>query len=404
MTHSTHAPYDVILLGAGASGLLCALTAAKRQKKVLLVDHNSHAGKKISISGGGKANFTNGHMSTDFFFGQDVSFAEPALEAFTPTMLLDFFAKHGLAWEERAHGQLFGLDSAKYFVQALVEECRRYGCEFLLEHSIDSVEYTDGVYVVQAQGKCAQNTYVQGKSLVLALGSPAWGQIGATDLGLSLAKKFGHKVQSFSPVLTSLQMPAQWPLAGLSGISLPVTVRVQRRDGKGVFAHSEALLFTHTGISGPAVLQASCHWQEGQALHIDFLPHMRLEEILDAPECGKLFVRTLVARHMPQRLADALLPEAWAKRKIAELSRKVRQELHACVHDYAIVPQKRGPMAKAEAAYGGVLVQDSNAWSMESLLQERLFIVGELLDITGQLGGYNLHWAFASGYLAGQNI
>ncbi len=398
-TQLLQSSYDVIILGAGASGLLCALTAAQRHKKVLLVDHNSHAGKKITISGGGKANFTNLHMSTDFFFGQDVSFAEPALQAFEPKQLLDFLAKHGLAWEEREHGQLFGLGSAKEFVQILVEQCQRYGCDFLLGESLERVDFVQEKYVVQTD----MHT-VQGQSLVLALGSPAWAQIGASDAGLALAKQWGHKAQAFSPVLTALQMPASWALAGLSGISLPVTVRVQRRDGLGEYAHSEALLFTHTGLSGPAMLQASCHWQEGQPIHIDFLPHMQLEEILDAPECGKLFVRTLVARHMPQRLADALLPEQWARRKIAELSRKVRQELHASVHNYTVIPQKKSGMAKAEAACGGVLVQDVNAWSMESLLQERLFIVGELLDITGQLGGYNLHWAFASGHLAGLNV
>ncbi len=396
---NTPLTYDVIILGAGASGLMCAVTAAKRGRKVLLLDHNEHAGKKIAVSGGGKANFTNLHMSTDFFFGQDVSFAEPALEAFEPRRILDFFVKQGLAWEEREHGQLFGISSAKTFVQALVEQCQYYGCEFALGQSIKKVSFDQGQYAVQGS-----DTVYKGQSLVLALGSPAWGQVGATSFGLELAAQWGHKARPFSAVLTSLHMPSSWPLAGLSGISLPVTVRVQRSDGQGEYSHSEALLFTHTGISGPAVLQASCHWQEGQAIHIDFLPHMRLEEILDASECGKLFVRTLVARHMPQRLADALLPEEWARRKIAELPRKIRQSLHACVHDYQIIPQKKGGMHKAEAACGGVLVEDVNAWSMESLLQERLYIIGELLDVTGHLGGYNLHWAFASGYLAGLNL
>ncbi len=396
--------YDVIILGAGASGLMCAMTAAKRGRKVLLVDHNAKAGKKIAISGGGKANFTNVHMSPDFFFGEEPLFTEPALEAFTPKHILDFMMQQGLCWEEREHGQLFGTTSAKEFVRSLVQQCEKFACTFLLEHTLGEISFSQGLYTVSLTDANAFASTVQGQSLVVALGSPAWAHIGATSHGLQVAAQFGHQARSFTPVLTSLHLPPQSALSGLSGISLPVTIRVQRADMPHDFTHKEALLFTHTGISGPAVLQASCHWQEGQPLFIDFLPHISLEELLDAPECGKLFVRTLLCRHMPQRLVDALLPELWARRKIAELSRKVRKELHACVHAYSVVPQKRGGMQKAEAARGGVLVEHVNAWSMESLLQERLFLVGELLDITGQLGGYNLHWAFASGHLAGLHV
>ncbi len=406
MTKKRNEQYDVLILGAGAAGLMCALTAAQRHRKVVLIDHNDEVGRKISISGGGKANFTNLHMSPDFFFGRDVAFTEPALESFVPDTLLQFMAKHGLTWEEREHGQLFGLAPARDFAYILREQCQRHGCEFLLGHTFSQVRFEQGKYVVHchAAQENTQERIVEASSLVLALGSPAWSQVGASSAGVHLAKQWGHKALPFTPVLAPLHMPSMWPLAGLSGISLPVKVRVQRADTGLYYEHTEALLFTHTGISGPAVLQASCHWQDGQPLHIDFLPHMHLEELLDAPECGKLFVRTLLARHMPQRLVDALLPEEWSRRKIAELSRKVRKTLHDCVHNYAIVPEKRGGLHKAEAARGGVLVQDVNAWSMESLLQERLFLVGELLDITGHLGGYNLHWAFASGHLAGKHV
>ncbi len=397
---------DVLILGAGAAGLMCALTAAQRHRKVILIDHNHEPGRKIAISGGGKANFTNLHMSPEFFFGHDVTFTEPALDGFAPDVLLQYMAKHGLSWEEREHGQLFGLAPAREFVHTLWEQCQRHGCEFLLGHAFSHVRFEQGKYMVQCH-TVQENTLactIEASSLVLALGSPAWSQVGASSAGVHMAKQWGHKATSFTPVLTPLHMEPTWPLSGLSGISLPVTVRVQRADTGQYYSHSEALLFTHTGISGPAILQASCHWQEGQPLHINFLPHMHLEELLDAPECGKLFVRTLLARQMPQRLVDALLPAEWSRRKIAELSRKVRKTLHECVHNHTVIPQKRGGLHKAEAARGGILVQDVNAWSMESLLQERLFIVGELLDVTGHLGGYNLHWAFASGHLAGQHV
>ncbi len=397
--------FDVVILGAGAAGLMCALTAAKRGRSVVLVEHNAHVGRKITVSGGGKANFTNLFMHSDFFFGADTSFTEPALESFSPKAILDFFVQQGLPFEERDHGQLFGCASAQLFVNALEEKCRQKGCVFMLEHTLTHVAHEKELFAVTCTSKKdGKVSYLLGKSLVLALGSPAWAQVGATQDGLPLAAQWGHKAKPFSPVLTSLLMPTHWPLAGLSGISLPVNVRVEKAVTNQMYTHTEALLFTHTGISGPAVLQASCHWQEGKPIYIDFLPHMHLEELLDAPECGKLFVRNLLCKHMPQRLVDKLLPEEWARRKIAELSRKVRKSLHESVHAFSIVPEKKGGMHKAEAARGGILTEDVNAWSMESLLQERLFIVGELLDITGQLGGYNLHWAFASGHLAGQHV
>ncbi len=390
--------YAVIILGAGAAGLQCALTAAQRGFSVLLLDHNAEAGRKICISGGGKANFTNIHMGPAFYLGDDRYFVEPALEGFSPKLLLDYFVKHGLFWEEREHGQLFGTQSAQKIVNAFVQDCTELGCDFLFSRTICSVKHENNLFHVQTRTKEGKIQLFQGENLVLALGSPAWEKVGASSLGCQLASKWGHKIKSFTPALTSLHLTKESPLRNLSGIAVPVIIQV------GDFSHSEALLFTHAGISGPAVLQASSHWQQGQEIHVNFLPHVHFEDFLDAPECGKLFARTLVSRHMPQRLADALLPPLLARRKIAELSRKARKEIHAVLHDYCLIPEKKGGMHRAEAAAGGVLTQDVNAWSMESLLQEKLFIVGETLDVTGHLGGYNLHWAFASGHMAGQNV
>ncbi len=396
--------YDVIILGAGASGLQCALTASERKLRVLLLDHNTSAGRKIAVSGGGKANFTNLHMGSAYYHGEDVSFVEPCLDAFPPKKILDFYIKHGLLWEEREHGQLFGLHTAQKLVNAFCQDCEDLGCEFLYNHSIQSVHRTEDIFIIHCSDKDQKEKTFFAKSLVLALGSPAWPQVGASSMGLALAAQFGHKTKPFQAALAPLIMPKSWELAHLSGIALPVRICIAG-------AHiNEALLFTHNGISGPAVLQASCYFNEVlhgntvQSFEIDFLPHLHLETFLDAPECAKLFLRNLVNRHMPERLADALLPEDIARRKIAELSRKSRQKAHQCVHNYKIFPLKKDTMSKAEAALGGVYTQDINAWSMESLLTKKLFITGELLDITGHLGGYNLHFAFASGYLAGLNV
>ncbi len=396
--------FDVIILGAGAAGLQCALTASKRGISVALVEHNKYVGQKIAISGGGKANFTNLRMGSEFYFGAETAFVEPCLDAFTPQMLINFYMKHGLPWEEREHGQIFGLCKAKKFIDAMHSECIRNGCTFFCNHNILHVEHLAEHYIITIFCKDTANKKImRSKNLVLALGSSAYPQVGATPLGLKLAAQFGHTFKEFTPALTPFIMPKDWELAHLSGISLPVRITLQHT------IYHEALLFTHTGISGPVVLQASCHWHEENCkaqypLEIDFLPHIHLEELLDAPECSKLFLRNLVNRHIPERLADALLPQDIAKRKIAELSRKSRQKAHACVHHYPLNPQKKAGLHKAEAALGGILTEQINAYSMESLLQNNLFIVGELLDITGTLGGYNLHFAFAGGHMAGLNI
>ncbi len=387
---------DAVILGAGASGLMCALTAAKRGLNVALVDHNIHAGKKIAISGGGKCNFTNINMGSSYFVG-DQSFIEPALDAFPPKTMQIFFQKHGLLWEEREHGQLFGLQNAKLLVKTLVNECHRFNGKFYLEHEIQEISKSDNIFNVM----CSNNNIkkeLHAKNLVLALGSPAWANVGATSIGLKIAAQWGHKHRPFQAALTSIQMQKNWPLADLSGISLRVNISTAH------YKCSDDLLFTHQGLSGPAALQTSCHWQNNSPIYIDFLPHINFAELLDAKECGKLLTRNLLCRHMPQRLADKLLPEEFARRKIAELSRAARNTIANNIHNFSIIPSCKGPMERAEAALGGIDTSEVNPWSMESNIEKKLYIIGELLNVTGQLGGYNLHFAFASGHLAGLNL
>ncbi len=391
-----HHNYDAVILGAGAAGLMCALTAAKRNLRIAIIDHNTHAGRKISISGGGKCNFTNNNMGSAYYIG-DEDFVSPALEAFTQKSIKDFFVKNHLAWEEREHGQLFGTQNAKFFVKALVQDCLRLGCNFFLGHSIDNIYKKQNVFHVPCHSE-QHKQELQAKNLVLALGSSAWSNIGATDFGLKLAGKWGHSFRPFTPALSAFHLDKDWNLAGLSGISLLVNIKTAN------YHCQDQLLFTHTGLSGPAALQASCHWEENNYLYIDFLPHVLLKDLLDAQECAKLFVRTLISRHMPQRLADQLIPKEYAKRKIAELSRKARNEICQSIHEYKVVPKALAGLNRAEAALGGINTSEVDPWSMSSKKEDNLYIVGELLDITGQLGGYNLHFAFASGYLAGLNL
>lgn len=369
---------------------MCARTALARGKRVLLTD-KSAAGRKLAICGGGKANVTNLHVDVSQYFGEQPDFCAPALAAWTPQDTLEALRQWRITWEERDHGQIFCRQSAKRLVEALTNDCAP--AHMFLHEGIHHVERTPQGFVVRLEGRT-----LRAPALVLATGSPAWPQIGATDTGLRFAALFGHNHRPFRPVLAPLRMPPSWPLHGLTGISLPVHITA----GGRTFA--DDLLFTHDGISGPAALQASCRWSPGELLYIDFLPRISFDALLDAPECGKLLPVTLLARHMPRRLAEALLPQSTARRKIAELSRAARTTIAAAVHRHSIVPLGTEGLTKAEAAAGGVLTDALDPHTLHSRITPGLHMVGELLDITGQLGGYNLHWAFASGRAAGMAV
>lgn len=419
---------DVLVLGAGAAGLLCAVTAALQGARVALVDVAARPGRKIAVSGGGKCNFTNRRVSVDNYVGAQPDFRAPALRLWQPADMLAWCAAHGIAWEERDHGRLFGLQSAEILIDGLVDDCTRAGVEwhclcrvegltppFATEETPEetekgpkgTVQEAAGLFRAQctlldSAGQAVETLHLTAPRVVLALGSPAWASCGATDTGLKLAKALGHSICPLRPVLVPLIMPKDWPLRDLAGISAAVEITVDDDTGRQ-HSFKDALLFTHQGISGPATLLASCHWKAGQLLHLNFLPENSFADLLDAPECGKLFVKNLLARHLPQRLAEALIPAELAQRKVAELSRKHRILLAQCVHNHQALPTGTAGLRKAEAAAGGVQVADVDPHSLQSRKVPGLYFAGEVLDIAGHLGGYNLHWAFASGLLAGQH-
>lgn len=401
----------VLVLGAGAAGLMCALTAARRGIRVLLLEKSTKAGRKIAISGGGKCNFTNRVVRVQDYVSTQSQFCGPALQAFPPQSLLNWFKAHRLAWEERDHGRLFGLQSAEYFIDTLLHECELAGVQIQQQCQIQRLTppaAAGGSFCVECTllddaGQEAGHQRYSGAQVVLALGSPAWAACGATDTGLKLAKALGHSLCPLRPVLVPLSMPSDWTLRGLAGISTPVEISVGD-SACGEQAFKDALLFTHQGISGPAALLASCYWRAGEVLRVNFLPENSFADLLDAPECGKLFVKNLLARHIPQRLAEALIPAELAQRKVAEISRKHRTLLAQCVHEHKVVPTGTAGLRKAEAAAGGVHVAEVNPQDMQSRIVSGLYLAGEVLDVAGHLGGYNLHWAFASGALAGNSL
>ena len=386
--------YDVIILGAGASGLMAAINAASKERRVLIIDHAKKAGRKLLVSGGGKCNITNLKISASDYFGANNAFCKYALRRFTTDSALNMLEKAGIRTEKRDYGRIFCEKGADEIVSYLVRTAKDHGVHFALDTTITDVSYTTHFYI-----KCEDRQY-ESSHLLVATGGLAWPQIGATNLGYVIAKQFGHKVLPLRPALSGFIFTHDSPLMNLQGISLDVQLRI---NGKG-HVIEEPLLFTHKGISGPSALQLSCFWEKDDIIAINFLPSEDIISRMHEPQNGKLLAGKLLARFLPERLVSAIVSEKINERKVAELGKKDRNIIAECVHSYPVTPEGVEGFSKAEATSGGVSTAEINPKSMESLLQKGLFFSGEVVDITGRLGGYNIHWAFASGSIAGQNI
>ena len=392
--------YDAIIIGAGASGLMAAINAGKRGCKVLVIDHAEKIGKKLLVSGGGKCNITNMNISYSDYFGSNNAFCKYALKRFTTDSALEMLREADIETEEREFGRIFCRNGAGEIVSYLVHTAKENNVHFALGTNISDVsQLTSNSDKSCFQVKCADRLY-ESSHLLIATGGLAWPQIGATNFGFALAKQFGHKVLPLKPALTGFVLAKDSPLMNLQGISLDVQIRI--KDKNRVI--EEPLLFTHKGISGPSVLQTSCFWEKGDVVMINFLPSTDIISQMHAPANGKLFVGKLLSGFLPERLVSSIIPENIAVRKVAELGKKDRNIIAEYVHSYPVVPDSVEGFAKAEATLGGVSTEEINPGSMESLLVKGLFFSGEVMDITGKLGGYNIHWAFASGHVAGQNI
>jgi predicted Rossmann fold flavoprotein len=385
---------DVIILGAGASGLMAAIHAAQRGRRVLVIDHAERVGKKLLVSGGGKCNITNKRIVSADYFGADNSFCTYALQRFTTESVRSMLQKAKIETEEREHGRIFCKKSANEIVSYLLQTAQKAGVQFLLNTDITEVMFTTTFHV-----KTKKMSYASPRLLV-ATGGLARPSLGASHLGYSIAKQFGHTIKPLKPALTGLTLPSDSPLLNLQGISLDVQLWIK---GKGNRIE-EPLLFTHKGISGPSVLQVTCFWEKGDAVLINFLPSEDIILQMHHPSNGKQFVKNLMSQFLPERFVRSLLPESLSIRKVAELSKKDRQRIGAMIHSFPVLPDAVEGYSKAEATSGGVSTHEIHPESMESLLQKGLFFSGEVIDITGKLGGYNIHWAFASGYLAGGKI
>jgi predicted Rossmann fold flavoprotein len=398
--------FDVAVIGAGAAGMMCAATAAQQGKRVVLIDHAAKLAEKIRISGGGRCNFTNINTAPANFLSQNPHFCKSALSRYTPQDFLALVKKHRIAWHEKHRGQLFCDDSAEQIIQMLKAECAEGNVTWRMPCTVATVENTaEGFLLATDTGE------VLADSLVIATGGLSIPKIGATDFGYRIATQFGLNVIEPRPGLVPLTFdgPGWEPFAPLAGIALEVEVETGSNKGKGNKKgfFREDLLFTHRGLSGPAILQISSFWTPGTPILINLLPEMDVgEELIVMKGTQKKQLGNVLSQWLPARLAECLLqinglaPDA----RLADLPDAKLRKLGDAIHRWAIVPTGSEGYRKAEVTLGGVDTKELSQQSMMATKVPGLYFIGEAVDVTGWLGGYNFQWAWASGVAAGLAI
>ncbi len=386
--------YDAIILGAGAAGLMCALTAGQHGKRVLLVDHADAPGKKILISGGGRCNFTNIGTAPDRYLSQNPHFMKSALGRYTAQDFLDLVEAHGIAWHEKTLGQLFCDGSARQIVDMLLDECERGHVELWLGDA-PQVEHADGRFRIT----CGKRT-AEAPALVIATGGPSIPKMGATGFAYDLARRFGLKIVEPRPALVPLTLSGEAALfRELSGVSTEVVACA----GKARFR--EAALFTHRGLSGPAILQVSSYWRHGESIAIDFLPRAEPGWLLAAKRARpRVTLRKLLGEALPDRLADALAEKLALPTELANTPDRKLEDAARRLAGWQFLPNGTEGYAKAEVTVGGISTAELSSQTMEARKLPGLYAIGEAVDVTGWLGGYNFQWAWASGRAAGLAI
>jgi predicted Rossmann fold flavoprotein len=384
--------YDVVILGAGAAGLMCAIEAGRRGRRVAVLERAERTGKKILISGGGRCNFTNLHCTPENFISANPHFAKSALARYTPQDFIALVKKHGIRYHEKTLGQLFCDHSAHEIVAMLEEECRSAGAKIFTGIHVQEVQQQDGFMV-----RAGERSF-DAASLVVATGGLSIPKMGATPFGYELARQFGLNIVPTRPALVPLVLSPddrkRW--CDLSGVSAEVVAAF----GKQSFR--EKMLITHKGLSGPAILQISSYWKTAQPIHIDLVPGGRLTASLLEPSAPRdaNALKSVLRSVLPQRLADRWLqlhpPAGWSNHALTELEKEI--------HDWQVTPEGTEGYEKAEVTGGGVDTNELSARTMESRKVPGLYFIGEVVDVTGHLGGFNFQWAWASAFCAGQEV
>ncbi|MBT3767625.1 MAG: NAD(P)/FAD-dependent oxidoreductase [Rhodospirillaceae bacterium] len=387
--------YDLIIIGAGAAGLMCAVEANKRGRRVLLLDQAAKVGQKIRISGGGRANFTNLHASPANFLSDNPRFCVSALKRYTQHDFIALVEKHGIAYHARDHGQLFCDENAWQIIDMLVEEAR--GVHIQTATNVAHVSKDEHQFTVETD----RGIFLS-ESLVIATGGPSIPKMGSSGFGYTVAKQFGLNVIDPRPGLVPLTFDAETlaKLEGLAGVSLDATVKL------GKINFSEALLFTHRGLSGPVILQISSYWQDGDTITIDLLPGTDVFKALKEAKAQqpKKEVHTVLAQTLPKRLAQRIVQWAACEGRLAEMSDKSLRRLAENVNAWRLTPNGSEGMRTAEVTVGGVDTKELSSKTMEVKSVPGLYFIGEAVDVTGHLGGFNFQWAWASGHACGQLV
>lgn len=392
MKTSTAIKKDVIIIGAGAAGLMCAIECGKRGRSVLAIDHAERTGSKIRISGGGRCNFTNLNVTADHYFSRNPHFCRSALARFTPRDILFFVEKYHIAYYEKEAGQIFCVKSSRDIIAMLEQECVKAGVEMKLTCKVTDLSQAGHFTVTTSEGEFSSD------SLVIATGGLSYSKLGASGFGHDVARKFRLKVTQIRPALVPFVFPGQDQkvFKGLAGIAFDASVSCNGKRFRG------NILFTHRGLSGPAALQASLYWEPGETLLIDLLPALDIHGVFLSARQSKMEMRNVLAGHFPRRFAETWCEHRACTKPINQCSDKELKEIAAGLHAWKIVPKGTEGYDVAEVTAGGVNTDELSSKTMEAKKAPGLYFIGEVVDVTGLLGGYNLHWAWASGHAAGQ--
>ena len=388
-------PFDAIVIGAGAAGMMCAAVAGQRGRRVLLIDHYRKLGEKIRISGGGRCNFTNLHCAPEHFLSQNADFCRSALARFGPRDFIALVERYGIQYHEKTLGQLFCDESATQIIAMLRSECDRGGVEWRMPCSVAAIRRHDGTFGVDAE-----DGWFESRALVIATGGLTVPKIGATPFGYRIAREFGLDVVPPRPGLVPLTLAPQLlaRFAALAGVALDC--RVACNAG----AFRERMLFTHHGLSGPAILQISSYWNTGDTLEIDLLPDREAQAWLLAEHTSRQRLDNVLAGVWPRRLAQTWCELHDCAEPLAAIgAKRLREIAHGCQH-WRVVPAGTLGYNKAEVTLGGVDTRGLSSKTMQAERVPGLYFIGEVVDVTGHLGGFNFQWAWASGYAAGMAL